>query len=192
MTIEREIQIANERAEKENRLKSLAEITPFVSPGAQPRKFRGITTYRLDNAHIDGRRYFAYVLGEFEKAKTEAQNGIPFKFEFDPKDNGHYLMFGSTREGMSGMAARPSLLPLSAPSQFEASVLMALGSQRNLLEADGVSLASLCRVLGMESTPEGDRRILDALKELKGLVPALSGLRYSESDGLVRAGDVLR
>ncbi|MBU9388250.1 hypothetical protein KTE71_12065 [Burkholderia multivorans] len=117
---------------------------------------------------------------------------IPFKFEFDPKDNGHYLMFGSTREGMSGMAARPSLLPLSAPSQFEASVLMALGSQRNLLEADGVSLASLCRVLGMESTPEGDRRILDALKELKGLVPALSGLRYSESDGLVRAGDVLR
>lgn len=82
MTIEREIQIASERAEKENRLKSLAEITPFVSPGAQPRKFRGVTTYRLDNAHIDGRRYFAYVIGEFEKAKTEAQNGIPFKFEW--------------------------------------------------------------------------------------------------------------
>lgn len=117
---------------------------------------------------------------------------IPFKVEFDPKDNGHYLMFGSTREGMSGMVARPSLLPLSAPSQFAADVLMALGCQRDVLESDGVSLASLSRVLGMKSTPEGDRRILDALKELKGLVPALSGLRYSESDGLVRAGDVHR
>ncbi len=64
--------------------------------------------------------------------------------------------------------------------------------RRDALESDGVSLASLSRVLGMKSTPEGDRRILDALKELKGLVPALSELRYSESDGLVRAGDVLR
>ena len=62
--------------------------------------------------------------------------------------------------------------------------------RRDALESDGVSLASLSRVLGMKSTPEGDRRILDALKELKGLVPALSELRYSESDGLVRAGDV--
>jgi hypothetical protein len=29
---------------------------------------------------------------------------IPFKFDFDPKDNGHTLMFGTTREGMSGRA----------------------------------------------------------------------------------------
>lgn len=112
---------------------------------------------------------------------------LPFKFEFDPKDNGHALMFASTRKGMS---ARPSLLPLAAPSQFEASVLMALGCQRNLLESNGVSLATLSRVLGMQSTPEGDRRILDALQHLKRLVPGLAGLRYSESDGLVRAGDV--
>ena len=115
---------------------------------------------------------------------------LPFKFEFDPKDNGHYLMFGSTREGMSGMAARPSLLPLSAPSQFAAEVLMALGCQRDALESDGVSLVALSRVLGMKSTPEGDRRILGALLELNRLVPALSELRYSEADGLVRAGNV--
>lgn len=132
---------------------------------------------------------------------------IPLKFEFDPKDNGHTLMYGSTREGMSGMKVpamlalasafsstgegmAPSLLPLSAPSQFEASVLMAIGSQRNLLMDDGISLAALSRVLGMESTPEGDRRILDALQQLKRLVPALAGLRISEADGLVRAGDV--
>ena len=102
---------------------------------------------------------------------------------------GPYLMFGSTREGMSGMVARPSLLPLSAPSQFAADVLMALGCQRDVLESDGVSLAALSRALGMKATPEGDRRILDALKELKRLVPALSELRYSGSDGLVRAGD---
>lgn len=41
---------------------------------------------------------------------------IPFEFEFDPKDDGHYLMFGSTREGMSAMTARPSLQPTSTPS----------------------------------------------------------------------------
>ena len=99
-------------------------------------------------------------------------------------------MFGTTREGMSSMAARPSLLPLTAPSQFAADVLMALGCHRDALESDGVSLADLSRVLSMESTPEGDRRILDALQELKRLVPALSELRYSEADGLVRAGDV--
>ena len=122
-----------------------------------------------------------------DKFTGNCTTSIPFRFEFDPKDNGHYLMFGSTREGM---ASRPSLLPLSAPSQFEASVLMALGSQRNLLEADGVSLAALSRVLGMESTPEGDRRILDALQQIKRLVPALAGLRYNESDGLMRAGNV--
>ena len=115
---------------------------------------------------------------------------LPFKSEFDSKDNGHTLMFGSTREGMSGMVARPSLLPLSAPSQFAADVLMALGCQRDALESDGVSLAALSRVLGMKSTPEDDRRILDALLELKRLVPALSELRYSEAEGLVRAGDV--
>ena len=85
---------------------------------------------------------------------------------------------------------RPSLLPLSAPSQFEANVLMALGSYRNLLESDGVPLTALSRVLGMESTPDCDRRTLDALQQLKGLVPALAALRYSKSDGLVRAGDV--
>ncbi len=113
---------------------------------------------------------------------------IPLKF--DPKDNGHTLMFGSTREGMSVMVARPSLLPLSATSQFAADVLMAIGCQLDALESDGVSLAALSRVLGMKSTPEGDRRILDALLELKGLVPALSELRYSEADGLVKAGDV--
>ena len=29
---------------------------------------------------------------------------IPFKFEFDPKDNGHTVMFGTTRNGMSAMS----------------------------------------------------------------------------------------
>lgn len=67
---------------------------------------------------------------------------------------------------------------------------MALGCQRDALESDGVSLAALYRVLGIKSTPEGNRRILDALLELKRLVPALSELRYSETDGLVSAGDV--
>lgn len=84
---------------------------------------------------------------------------------------------------------RPSLLPLSTPSKFEASVLMALGSQRNLLEGDGISLTAISRVLGMESTPEGDRQILDALLQLKRIIPALAGLWYSKSDGLVRTGD---
>ena len=28
---------------------------------------------------------------------------IPFKFESDPKDNGHTVMFGPTRNGMSAM-----------------------------------------------------------------------------------------
>jgi len=127
---------------------------------------------------------------EAETLIGNCMTSIPFKFDFDPKENGHTLMFGKTREGMSGMAARPSLLPLSAPSQFAADVLMALGCQRDALESDGVSLADLCRVIGMKPTPEGDRRILDALQELKRLVPALSELRYSEADGLVRAGDV--
>jgi hypothetical protein len=115
---------------------------------------------------------------------------LPFNFEFDPKDNGHRLTFGTTREGMSGMLARPSLLPLTAPSLFAADVMMALACHRDALESDGVSLEDLSRVLSMKSTPEGDRRILAALQELKRLVPALSELRYSEADGLVRAGDV--
>lgn len=127
---------------------------------------------------------------EAETLIANCTTSIPFKFDFDPKDNGHTLMFGTTREGMSGMAARPSLLPLSAPSQFAADVLMALGCQRDALESAGVSLADLSRVLSMKSTPEGDRRILDSLQELRRLVPALSELRYSEADGLVRAGDV--
>lgn len=127
---------------------------------------------------------------EAETLIGNCTTSIPFKFEFDPKDNGHYLMFGSTREGMSGMVARPSLLPLSAPSLFAGDVLMALGCQRDALESNGVPLAALSRVLGMKTTPEGDRQILDALQELKRLVPALSELRYSEADGLVRAGDV--
>ena len=115
---------------------------------------------------------------------------FPFKFEFDPKDGGHSIMFGSTRNGMSGTVTHPSLLPLSALPQYAADVLMALGCQRDALESDGVSLAALSRVLGMKSTQEGDRRIMDVLLELKRLVPALSELRYSEADGLVRAGDV--
>lgn len=48
---------------------------------------------------------------EAETFIGDCTTNIPFKFEFDPKDNGHYLIFGSTRLGMSGMVARPSLLP---------------------------------------------------------------------------------
>lgn len=123
---------------------------------------------------------------------------IPFKFEFPPENAClsvppapplSPLEVAMLAAKSLPLKLRPSLLPLSAPSQFEASVLMALGCQRNLLEADGVSLSDIARVLGMESTPEGDRRILDALQQLKRLVPALAGLRYSESDGLVRTGD---
>ena len=127
------------------------------------------------------------------EAKTLIGNtttSLPFKFDFDRKNNGHTVMFGTTREGMSGMVARPSLLPLSAPSRFAGDGLMALGCHRDALESKGVSLAALCRVLGMKSSPEGDRRILDALQELKRLVPALSELRYGEADGLVRVGSV--
>lgn len=94
------------------------------------------------------------------------------------------------RSGKIFWAARPSLPPLSAPSQFAADVLKALGCLRDALESDGVSLAALSRVLNMKSTPEGDHRIVDALQELKKLVPALSELRYSAAGGLVRAGDV--
>lgn len=87
-------------------------------------------------------------------------------------------MLGTTREGMSG---KPALSP------FARDVLLALGSQREAAESGGVSLATLSRLLGMQSTPEGHRKILSALGQLGHLVP---GLRYSESDGLVRTGDV--
>lgn len=107
---------------------------------------------------------------------------LPFKFEFDPKDNGHTIMFGTTREGMSGMLSGRDALPL-----FAQDVLLAFGSMREEAETIGVSLPTLSRLLGMQSTPEGDRKILDALQQLGHLVP---GLRYSEADGLVRAGDV--
>jgi hypothetical protein len=103
---------------------------------------------------------------------------LPFKFEFDPKDNGHTLMLGTTREGMSGR---------SVLSPFARDVFLALGSQREAAESNGISLATLSMLLGMKSTPEGDREIVDALRQIGHLVP---GLRYSEADGLVRAGDV--
>lgn len=106
---------------------------------------------------------------------------IPFKFDLDPKDNGHTIMFGTTREGMSGMLSGRDALPL-----FAQDVLLALGSMREEAETTGIPLTTLSRLLGMQSTPEGDREILDALQQLGHLVP---GLRYSEADGLVRAGD---
>ena len=71
---------------------------------------------------------------------------------------------------------------------FAQDVLLALGSQREAAESNGVSLSTLSRLLGMQSTPEGDREILAALQQLSHLVP---GLRYSESDGLVRAGGIV-
>jgi hypothetical protein len=107
---------------------------------------------------------------------------LPFKFEFDAKDSGHTVMFATTREGMSGMFVGRDALP-----RFAQDVLMALGSMREEAEATGVSLPTLSRLLGMQSTQEGDREILEALQQLRHLVP---GLRYSEADGLVRAGDV--
>lgn len=112
-----------------------------------------------------------------EVVLSNCTTSLPFKFEFDPKDNGHAVMLGTTREGMSG---KPALSP------FARDVLLALGSQREAAESGGVSLATLSRLLGMQSTPEGHREILAALGELGHLVP---GLRYSESDGLVRTGD---
>jgi hypothetical protein len=92
---------------------------------------------------------------EAETLIGNCTTSIPFKFDFDPKDNGHTLMFGTTREGMSGMLARPSLLPMSVPSRFAADVLMALGCQRDALESDGVSLADLSRVLKHETHTRG-------------------------------------
>ncbi len=97
---------------------------------------------------------------------------------FDNKDSRNTVVVGTTRQGMSGRDA----LPL-----FAQDVLLALGSMSEEAETTGVSLAVLSRLLGMQSTPEGDRKILDALQQLSHLVP---GLRYSEADGLVRAGDV--
>lgn len=119
---------------------------------------------------------------EAEALIGNCTTSIPFKFDFDPKDNGHTLMFGTTREGMSGMLSGRDALPL-----FAQDVLLALGSMREEAETAGVSLSALSRLLGMQSTPEGDSEILAALKQLGHLVP---GLRYSVSDGLVRAGDV--
>ena len=83
---------------------------------------------------------------------------------------------------MSGMWSGRDALPL-----FAQDVLLALGSMREEAETTGVPLTILSRLLGMQSTPKGDRMILDALQQLGHLVP---GLRYSEADGLVRAGDV--
>ena len=107
---------------------------------------------------------------------------IPLKVEFDPNDNGHTVMLGTTREGMSGMLSGRDALPL-----FDQDVLLALGSMQEEAETIGVSLPTLSRLLGMQSTPEGDHKILAALQQLGHLVP---GLRYSAADGLVRAGDV--
>ena len=119
---------------------------------------------------------------------------IPFKFDFDSKDSGHTTLFAPTRAGMSADYSALALtdaevVKVSAPalSSFARDVLLALGSQREAAESSGVSLATLSYLLGMKSTPEGDREILDALQQLGHLVP---GLRYSEADGLVRTGDV--
>lgn len=72
---------------------------------------------------------------------------IPFKLDFGPNDIGHTFVLGTARGARSGMVARPSLLPLAAPSQFAAAGLITLGCQRKALESDGVSLADLSRVL---------------------------------------------
>lgn len=103
---------------------------------------------------------------------------LPFKHTFDQTDNGHTIMFDSTREGMSGRDALPP---------FAQDLVLALSSMREEVETTGIPLAALARLLGMQSTPEGEREILDALQQLGHLIP---GLRYSEADGLVRAGDV--
>lgn len=116
---------------------------------------------------------------------------LPFKFEFDPKENGHYLMFSATREGMLGMASRPSLLPLSAPTAIRGKRADGAWLPAQLA-GDGRDIADspVPRALGMESKPEGERRVLDVLQQLKRLVPVRVGMRYSEADGVVRAGDV--
>lgn len=97
---------------------------------------------------------------------------------FNSKDSRNTVVVGTTRQGMSGRDA----LPL-----FAQDVLLALGSMREEAETTGIPLTTLSRLLGMQSTAEGDREILGAFNQIDHLVP---GLRYSESDGLVRAGDV--
>ena len=60
-----------------------AEIPPFISAGNSVRIFPGFTTYHLPSAHIDGRRYFAHCLRQFEERITERQGGgIPFKYKW--------------------------------------------------------------------------------------------------------------
>ncbi len=116
-----------------------------------------------------------------EVVMDNCTTNLPMKSYFDSDFKGHALMFGTTREGMSGMRSGRDALP-----RFAQDVLLALGSMREAAETTGVSLSTLSRLLGMKSSPEGDSEILDALKQLGHLVP---GLRYNETDGLVRAGD---
>ncbi|HXG72352.1 MAG TPA: hypothetical protein VNJ04_17240 [Gemmatimonadaceae bacterium] len=42
--------------------------------------------------------------GAAETIIGNCTTSLPFKFEFDPKDSGHTLMFGSTRNGMSALS----------------------------------------------------------------------------------------
>lgn len=81
MTIERQREIADERADA-YAPKPIAEITEFLRMGARPRKFEGHISYRVENAHQDGRRLFLAVLEHFENAKTAAQHGKEFRFKW--------------------------------------------------------------------------------------------------------------
>lgn len=80
MTIERQRDLAEERADA-YAPKPIAEITEFLRMGARPRKFEGKMSYRVENAHMDGRRAFYAVLQKFEAAKA-TQEGKPFSFKW--------------------------------------------------------------------------------------------------------------
>lgn len=72
---------------------------------------------------------------------------------------------------------------------FTRDVFTSLLSMRETLESSGLSLTRLSEVIGIQSNPEGDQKILNALNELVQIMP---GLRYVESEGLVYAGGVLK
>lgn len=114
-----------------------------------------------------------------ETVLANCTTSLPFKFEFDPKDNGHTLFVGTTRQGMSGM-------PMLARD-----VLLALDSLKTKAETTGISLRELSQQVGLESTLRSDKMLRKAIESLTAQ-HVIPGLRYGEEDGLVRIGNDAR
>lgn len=110
---------------------------------------------------------------EAETLIGNCTTSLSFKFDLDPKDNGHTVMFGTTREGMS-------FSPV-----FTRDVLLALGSLKAKAQSTGITLRDLSVQMGMQSTLQGNKRLLDALERLIAQ-QAVPGLDFSRTDGIVR------